>query len=315
MWHSLWREKATIWECCLCRNLNTTAFLYQFNLTLLFLLQKPLKIQSVVFSCFLKICLKVVFFLSAFRRSFRSEARGCEEILSLTTVYQQQPRCCRTFSSLFINPLPPFTIIIIMIIRPFPSPLVCLSTAGAVGVPHNPSVLQRDPGLSSRLSFFTLEERRQVQGFSSLQLFVGQCDRSAGYSADISLLLFSVGRTELPEIIVSISTSILDLHHRYQTGYFLLSYTSGSVDLAETSSGLSKDIKEWKHSTYWPREHRLLCRWSPRRSSRRRMVHGPITHYELTWSSIFSANQDVSSGSFWSVRKEHTWLKKRTYLH
>lgn len=122
-------------------------------------------------------------------------------------------------------------------------------------------------------------------------------------------LLFSVGRTELPGIIVSISTSILDLHHRYQTGYFLLSYTSGSVDLAETSSGLSKDIKEWKHSTYWPREHRLLCRWSPRRSSRRRMMHGPITHYELTWSGIFSANQEVSSGSFWSVRKEHTWLK------
>lgn len=250
----------------------------------------------------------MVFFLSAFRRSFRSEARGCEEILSLTTVYQQQPCCCRTFSSLFINPLPPFTVII-MIIRPFPSPLVCLSTAGAVGIPHNPSVLQRDPGLSSRLSFFTLEERRQVQGFSSLQLFVGQCDRSAGYDADISLLLFSVGRTELPGIIVSISTSILDLHHRYQTGYFLLSYTSGSVDLAETSSGLSKDIKEWKHSTYWPREHRLLCRWSPRRSSRRRMMHGPITHYELTWSGIFSANQEVSSGSFWSVRKEHTWLK------
>lgn len=126
----------------------------------------------------------MVFFLSAFRRSFRSEARGCEEILSLTTVYQQQPRCCRTFSSLFINPLPPFTVII-MIIRPFPSPLVCLSTAGAVGIPHNPSVLQRDPGLSSRLFFFTLEERRQVQGFSSLQLFVGQCDRSAGY--DVSM--------------------------------------------------------------------------------------------------------------------------------
>lgn len=252
----------------------------------------------------------MVFFISAFRRSFRSEARGCEEILSLTTVYQQQPCCCRTFSSLFIYPLPPFTIIIIIIIiRPFPSPLVCLSTAGAVGVPHNPSVLQRDPGLSSRLSFFTLKERRQVQGFSSLQLFVGQCDRSAGYGADISLLLFSVGRTELPEIIVSISTSILDLHHHYQTGYFLLSYTSGSVDLAETSSGLSKNIKEWKHSTYWPREHRLLCRWSPRRSSRRRMMHGPITHYELTWSSIFSANQEVSSGSFWSVRKENTWLK------
>lgn len=52
-------------------------------------------------------------------------------------------------------------------------------------------------------------------------------------------------------------------HHYQQTGILPLSCTFGSVGLAETSSGLSKDIKEWTH-LHWL----SLFTWTCSRSER-----------------------------------------------
>lgn len=104
-------------------------------------------------------------------------------------------------------------------------------------------------------------------------------------------------------------------HHYQQTGILRLSCTCGSVDLAEISSGLSKDIKEWTH-LHWLSLFTWICsrserppppssadflwtssggvcgdtanwEWRLRRSSC--MTQSPMALFEPRWCSVSSA--------------------------